>query len=56
MILTEKHLNYWHYHQEHNARCGGTHGKRIKIWTSKQMLQRLPTAVAQVKAGNTAEN
>ena len=31
-------------------------GKRIKILTPKQMLQRLPIALAQVKAGNTSEN
>ena len=30
--------------------------KRIKILTLKQMLQRLPVALAQVKAGNTYEN
>ena len=29
---------------------------RLKILTPKQMLQRLPTALAQVKAGNTFEN
>ena len=28
----------------------------LKILTPKQMLQRLPIAVAQVKAGNTSEN
>ena len=28
----------------------------IKILTPKQMLQRLPTALAQVNAGNTSEN
>ena len=27
-----------------------------KILTIKQMLKRLPTALAQVKAGNTSEN
>ena len=27
-----------------------------KILTPKQMLQRLPIALAQVKAGNTSEN
>ena len=27
----------------------------FKILTPKQMLQRLPTALAQVKAGNTSE-
>ena len=31
-------------------------GKGIKILTPKQMLQRLPLALAQVKAGNTSEN
>ena len=29
---------------------------RLKILTSKQMPQRLPVALAQVKAGNTYEN
>ena len=32
------------------------HEKGVKILTSKQMLQRLPIALAQVKAGNTSEN
>ena len=31
-------------------------GKRLKLLTPKQMLQRLPIALAQVKAGNTFEN
>ena len=31
-------------------------GKGPKILTPKQMLQRLPIALAQVKAGNTSEN
>ena len=31
-------------------------GKGIKILTPEQMLQRLPIALAQVKAGNTSEN
>ena len=29
---------------------------KLKIFTSKQMLQRLPTALAQVKAGNNSES
>ena len=33
-----------------------TSGKGIQILTPKQMLQRLPTAFAQVKAGNNSEN
>ena len=32
-----------------------TKGTGIKILTSKQMLQRLPIALAQVKAGNNSE-
>ena len=31
-------------------------GKRLKILTPKQMLQRLPIALAQVKAGNNSES
>ena len=30
--------------------------KGIEILTLKQMLQRLPKALAQVKSGNTSEN
>ena len=32
------------------------HGEGLKILTLKQVLQRLPIALAQVKAGNTSEN
>ena len=31
-------------------------GTGLKILTCKQMLQRLPIALAQVKAGNDSEN
>ena len=33
-----------------------TEGKGLKIFTPKQMLQRLPIALGQVKAGNNSEN
>ena len=33
-----------------------TIGKGLKILTPKQMLQRLPIAFAQVKAGNNSES
>ena len=33
-----------------------TKGKGLKILTSKQLLQRLPIALARVKAGNNSEN
>ena len=32
------------------------YGEGLKILTPKQMLERLPIAQAQVKAGNTSEN
>ena len=31
-------------------------GRGLKILTSKQMLERLPIALAQVKAGSTHKN
>ena len=31
-------------------------GKGLKILSPKQMLQRLPIALAQVRAGNNSEN
>ena len=31
-------------------------GKGLKILTSKEMLQQLPVALAQVQAGNNPEN
>ena len=31
------------------------HGKGLKVLTRKQMLQKLPIAVAQVKARSTSE-
>ena len=33
-----------------------TEGTGLKLLTPKQMLQRLPIALAQVKAGNNSEN
>ena len=33
-----------------------TKGKGLKILTPKQMLERLPIALAQVKANNNSEN
>ena len=38
------------------ARKNETEGKGLKILTPKQMLQRLPIALAQVKAGNNSES
>ena len=36
--------------------CKTTHGTGLKILTPKEMLQRLPIALAQVKAGNNSES
>ena len=40
----------------YDARNNETKGTGLKILTPKQMLQRLPIALAQVKAGNNSEN
>ena len=38
------------------AKRKATEGTGLKILTSKQMLQRLPIALAEVKANNNSEN
>ena len=38
------------------AKNKATKGTVLRILTTKQMLQRLPIALAQVKAGNNSEN
>ena len=40
----------------HKSKQNKTEGKRLKILTPKQMVQRLPIAFAQVKAGNNSES
>ena len=40
----------------YKAKQNETKGKELKILTPKQMLQRLPIALAQVKAGNNSES
>ena len=39
-----------------DAKYTTKHGEGLKILTTRQMLQRLPIALAQVKAGNTSVN
>ena len=39
----------------YEAKYKSIHGEGIKILTPKQMLHRLPIALAQVKAGNTSK-
>ena len=40
----------------YEAEIKATKGRGLKILTPKQMLQRLPIALAQVKVGNNSEN
>ena len=40
----------------YNSKHSKTKGKALKILTHKQILQRLPIALAQVKAGNNSES
>ena len=47
-----KKLSDAHYDAKQNE----TKGTRLKILRSRQMLQRLPIALAQLKAGNNSEN
>ena len=39
----------------YDAKQNETKGTGLKILTPKQLLQRLPIALAQVKAGNNSE-
>ena len=41
---------------KYKSKQNKTEGRGLKILTPKQMLQRLPIALAQVKAGNNSEN
>ena len=43
-------------HANYCAKQNETKGTRLKILRPKQMLQKLPIALAQVKAGNNSEN
>ena len=40
----------------HKAVYGSKYGAGLKILTYKQIVQRVPIALAQVKTGNTSEN
>ena len=44
------------FNASYKANQDKTKGPGLKILTPKQMLQRLPIALAQVKAGNNSEN
>ena len=40
----------------YDSKHSETKGKGLKILTAKQVLQRLPIALVQVKAGNNSES
>ena len=44
------------YDANYDSKQNETEGKGLKILTPKQMLQRLPISLAQVKAGNNSES
>ena len=44
------------FDSSYQAKHDETTGTRFKILTPKQMLQRLPIALAQVKPGNNSES
>ena len=48
--------NYSFMMSEVKAKAKSTEGTGLKILTPKQMFQRLPIALAQVKAGNNSES
>ena len=61
-ISREEDINFFRDYIEmlseanYNAKQDETKGKGLKIFTPKQMLQRLPIALAQVKVGNNSES
>ena len=56
--LREKIIDFFrdYYFLVSEAKQEAQYGKRLKILTSKEMLPRLPIALAEVKAVNTFEN
>ena len=58
IILTNSFRDYIEklFDSSYDAKYDVTKGTRLKILTPKQMLRRLPIALAQVKAGNISEN
>ena len=56
--ITDLFNNYSKIRSEaiYKSKQNETNGKRLKILTPTQMLQRLPIALSQVKASNNSEN
>ena len=59
-IVWFKRKNYWFFRDNslllYESKYKAKYGKGLRILTSKQMLQRLPIALAQVQTSNTSEN
>ena len=53
--MHEKFQFPWYFSMLSDAKYKATLGEGLKILTPKQMRQRLPIVLAQVKAGNTSE-
>ena len=51
-----KMFNYYARNMSRNIYDSKQEGKGLKILTPKQMLQRLPIALAQIKAGNNSQS
>ena len=50
-------INFFaNFDANYSAKQNETKGTGLKILTPKQMLQRLPIALSQVKAGNNSQN
>ena len=49
-------MEKWFLMQPTKSKQNKTEGKGLKILTPKQMLQRLPIGLAQVRAGNNSES
>ena len=56
MVLTAFKSGIFQVSKESQEGKGANEGERIKILTPNQMLERLPIALAQVKAGNNSES
>ena len=61
MLKTFWFLIYWFFFRDYSfllseAKYNAKYGEGLKVLSPKQVLQRLPIALAQVKAGNTSEN
>ena len=55
-MLYKGRKNVIKFYDDYSSMVAEAKGTGLKILTPKQMLQRLPIALAQVKAGNNSKN